>query len=590
MKKEKSPAGGAPELRGRAEARLREAKTKGGSALTETDSQRLVHELQVNRIELEMQNEELVQARVELEAALEEYTDLYDFAPVGYLTLGRDGAIRRVNLTGARLLGVERARLPGRRFGVFVGEADRSVFKAFLEKVIASQAKEVCEVAILGEGQEPLTMQITATVSQAGPECRFMMVDISKLRQAEEALLKANTELEQKVRERTFELAVKIDELGRANEELESRAKQLRLLAAELTRTEQRERKRLSQLLHDGLQQHLLAAKMRLGGVAELIDDVDLKKSAGDIEKIIGESVQLSRSLSTALSPPILHEAGLLEGLKWLIRWMRDQHNFIVELSIEHPTELSDDVKLLVFESVRELLLNAVKHSKVRSARVSLEQVKAAGLRITVSDEGAGFDPGQLKPAGEEGGFGLFSVRERISLIGGCVEIDSAPGKGSRVALTVPCGQAPAVSLPADRMRSLTAEPQESIAKDQGTTIRVLIADDHALFRNGIDRLLKNEPGLEVVGHATDGQEATELAQQLKPDVILMDISMPRVNGIEATRLIHREYPDIRIIGLSMYEDEERGQAMRDAGASDYKTKGCVTSELISAIRGSVVR
>ncbi len=433
-------------------------------------------------------------------------------------------------------------------------------------------------------------MQITATVSQAGPECRFMMVDISKLRQAEEALLKANAELEQKVRERTFELAVKIDELGRANEELESRAKQLRLLAAELTRTEQRERKRLSQLLHDGLQQHLLAAKMRLGGVAELIDDVDLKQSAEDIEKIIGESVQLSRSLSTALSPPILHEAGLSEGLEWLIRWMRDQHNFIVELSIEHPTELSDDVKLLVFESVRELLLNAVKHSKVRSARVSLEQVKAAGLRITVSDEGAGFDPGQLKPAGEEGGFGLFSVRERISLIGGCVEIDSAPGKGSRLALTVPCGQAPAVSLPADRMRSPTAEPKESIAKDQGTTIRVLLADDHALFRNGIDRLLKNEPGLEVVGHATDGQEAIDLARQLKPDVILMDISMPRVNGIEATRLIQREYPDIRIIGLSMYEDEERAQAMRDAGASDYKTKGCVTSELISAIRGSVVR
>ena len=284
--------------------------------------------------------------------------------------------------------------------------------------------------------------------------------------------------------------------------------------------------------------------------------------------------MQLSRSLSTALSPPILHEAGLSEGLKWLIRWMRDQHNFIVELSIEHPTELSDDVKLLVFESVRELLLNAVKHSKVRSARVSLEQVKAAGLRITVSDEGAGFDPGQLKPAGEEGGFGLFSVRERISLIGGCVEIDSAPGKGSRVALTVPYGQAPAVSLPADRMRSLAAEPQESIAKDQGTTIRVLLADDHALFRNGIDRLLKNEPGLEVVGHATDGQEAIELAQQLKPDVILMDISMPRVNGIEATRLIHREYPDIRIIGLSMYEDEERARRCAMPGLPTTKPRG----------------
>ena len=65
-----------------------------------------------------------------------------------------------------------------------------------------------------------------------------------------------------------------------------------------------------------------------------------------------------------------------------------------------------------------------------------------------------------------------------------------------------------------------------------------------------------------------------------------MDISMPRVNGIEATRIIHREYPDIRIIGLSMYEDQERAQAMRDAGASDYKTKGCAASELVSAIHG----
>ena len=113
-----------------------------------------------------------------------------------------------------------------------------------------------------------------------------------------------------------------------------------------------------------------------------------------------------------------------------------------------------------------------------------------------------------------------------------------------------------------------------------------MLADDHALFRNGLGRLLKNEPGLEVVGHANDGKEAIELAQKLKPDVILMDISMPRVNGIEATRIIHREYPDIRIIGLSMDEDQEHAQAMRDAGASDYKTKGCVASELVSAIRG----
>ncbi len=188
MNKNKTATGGLSELRRRAEAQLRTAKTKGCPARTEADAQRLVHELQVHQIELEMQNTELVQARAELEAALWEYTDLYDFAPVGYFSLGRDGAIRRVNLTGALLLGVERARLTGRWFGTFVGMPDRSVFSAFLEEVFAGQAPEVCEVAIRGEGKGPLAVHITATVSQGGSECRLMMADVSKLRQAEKAL------------------------------------------------------------------------------------------------------------------------------------------------------------------------------------------------------------------------------------------------------------------------------------------------------------------------------------------------------------------------------------------------------------------
>ena len=175
MKKDRNPSADAAELRRRAEARLRADTTKGAPARTEAEAQRLVHELQVHQIELEMQNDELRESRAEVEAGLERYTELYDFAPVGYLTLGRDGAIRQVNLTGARLLGVERARLPGRRFGVLVAAPDRAGFKAFLEKVFASQAKEVCEVALLKEGKGPLNVHITATVSQDGQECRVMI-------------------------------------------------------------------------------------------------------------------------------------------------------------------------------------------------------------------------------------------------------------------------------------------------------------------------------------------------------------------------------------------------------------------------------
>ena len=189
MKRDKSPSADAAELRRRAEARLKALATKSAPARTEADTQRLVHELQVHQIELEMQNEELRQSRAEVETGLERYTELYDFAPVGYLTLGRDGAIRQVNLTGARLLGVERARLPGRRFGVLVAAPDRAGFKAFLEKVFASQAKEECEVALLKDGKGPLNVHITATVSQDGQECRVMMADITERKQIEHAQL-----------------------------------------------------------------------------------------------------------------------------------------------------------------------------------------------------------------------------------------------------------------------------------------------------------------------------------------------------------------------------------------------------------------
>ena len=189
MKKDRNTSTDAAEFRRRAEARLRATVTKGTPARADADTQRLVHELQVHQIELEMQNEELRQSRAEVETGLERYTELYDFAPVGYLTLGRDGTIRQVNLSGARLLGVERARLPGRRFAVLVAEPDRAGFNAFLEKVFASPAQVVCEVALLKKGKGPLNVHITATVSQDGQECRAMMVDITERMQIEHAHL-----------------------------------------------------------------------------------------------------------------------------------------------------------------------------------------------------------------------------------------------------------------------------------------------------------------------------------------------------------------------------------------------------------------
>ena len=135
-----------------------------------------------------MQNEQLEQARAETEAALELYTDLYEFAPSGYFTLDRDGTIRQVNLTGSGLLGVDRSRLVNRRFGLFVAENSRAVFRAFVAKVFASQSRETCEAMLLREGKPPFYARIEARISDNGQECRAVVVDITERKRSEEKI------------------------------------------------------------------------------------------------------------------------------------------------------------------------------------------------------------------------------------------------------------------------------------------------------------------------------------------------------------------------------------------------------------------
>jgi DNA-binding NarL/FixJ family response regulator len=116
-------------------------------------------------------------------------------------------------------------------------------------------------------------------------------------------------------------------------------------------------------------------------------------------------------------------------------------------------------------------------------------------------------------------------------------------------------------------------------------TIRILLADDHAVVRDGIRRLLERQPDLEVIGAAADGVEAVEQARRLQPDVVIMDVSMPRLTGIEATQRIKEQDPGIRVIGLSMHQTSDVGVAIRQAGAEDFLAKTCAPQDLIAAIR-----
>jgi PAS domain S-box-containing protein len=175
--------------------------------------------LQVHEIELEMQNAELRQARDELEAALENYTDLYDFAPSGYFTLAATGTILQANLTGATLVGIERSRLVGQSFGRLVSAELRPAFSTFLEQVFAGEAKQSGDFELACQGQPSRFVNIEAQGLLNGQQCRAVVVDITARKFAEadqrrlEVMTASNRKLEQEIiRRKTLDRALKLSE------------------------------------------------------------------------------------------------------------------------------------------------------------------------------------------------------------------------------------------------------------------------------------------------------------------------------------------------------------------------------------------
>ena len=198
MKKINSILDDVDELRRRAEERFGARRAVGGPDVVNipSETQRLLHELQVHQIELEMQNEELQQARAEVEEGLRSYTDLYEFAPVGYLTLNREGEILQVNLTGARLLGLERSHLVGKRLSIMVEADSRSVFNAFLAKVFENRVRATCEVVVRPELASPFAVEFAATSAAGSKECRVVATDITA-RKRSEALMGVRLRLQE---------------------------------------------------------------------------------------------------------------------------------------------------------------------------------------------------------------------------------------------------------------------------------------------------------------------------------------------------------------------------------------------------------
>ena len=256
--------------------------------------------------------------------------------------------------------------------------------------------------------------------------------DVDDRKQAEQVIQRSRDELEEKVRARTTELQSLMEDLEKSRDDL-------RNLASELVMAEERERKRIGVTLHDGIAQTLAAARMRIDLLRRLDVDDEHRQALEQAQELLSGSIRDTRALMMDLSNPVLYDMGLRAAVEDLAEPIKDRHGIQVKCSFEGDLNtLSQDLNVMVFQVVRELLQNVIKHSGARGANIRIIEDKNS-IRTIVADDGTGFDVDDNRsPDFVEGGFGLFSIRERVKSYSGNIRIKSRPGIGSEVTVVLP--------------------------------------------------------------------------------------------------------------------------------------------------------
>lgn len=506
MKKNRQDNADIVELRRKAEALLKARKTKMPTETEVADPRRLLNELEVHQLELEIQNEELRAARLEVEIGLKRYTELFNFAPIGYFVIAIDGTIRELNLAGARLLGMERQLLVGLHFSQFVSEGHRTAFSEFLGRVLTknteAQSSESCELTLT---RSPIEIHLTAAILEGSPPTALISVeDITRRKHAEKALREES-------RNKDAFLAVLSHELR--NPLAPIRNSLFLLAQAEATK----EQIRKAQAVIDRQVTHL----------THIVDDLlDVTRIAQGKIRLQCEHMELGdlvrRTLSDHRPSFEAKEIQLKSHLESELFWVT-----------------ADSTRLI--QILENLLGNAAKFTS-RGGKVEVfMQREGPTVALSVRDTGIGIDPEVRQrlfqpfsqaPQGLDRahgglGLGLMTVKGLIELHGGTVEVTSEGiGQGSEFTVRLPLK----IGMP---------QVPLSIEKHQSRRYRVLVIEDN------LDAADTLRDALELNGHDVqvtyDGSDGIALAKKFRPEIIICDIGLPGMDGYEVAHTLRAD-------------------------------------------------
>ncbi len=334
---------------------------------------------------------------------------------------------------------------------------------------------------------------------------------------------------------------------------------ELRKSREQLVLAREEERRRLRRDLHDGLGPELASMTLKLDAARNLMarnpDGAD--QLLLEMKAQVQDSLSNVRRLVYGLRPPALDELGLVPAVREssAVRSAGSRPQISVVGPDPFPP-LPAAVEVAAYRVALEAVTNVVRHASAETCRIEFNV--SDELELEVVDDGCGMAPRS------RAGVGLTSMRERAFELGGSLSIGPGPRGGTRLK----------ARFPSTLKESLSMNP-----------VRLLVVDDHTLFRDGLRALFGSIDDIDVVGEASDGDQAVAQAAELHPDIVLMDIQIPKVNGIEATRRIVSAQPEIGVIVVTMLEDNDSVFAAMRAGARGYILKGADQHEMLRAIR-----